>query len=279
VVWFTSLDGVYLNAKPGRRFRALVLAEIDGHANLVSDERPCPRLAACRKQRKQMDISQLTDIFLHLDKHLNYYADLLGPWLYGLLFLIIFCETGLVVTPILPGDSLLFAVGALAARPGSSLSLPWLMILLIGAAILGDAVNYTIGYLIGPRVFKSERARLLNKKHLLRAHRFYEMYGGKTIILARFIPIIRTFAPFVAGIGAMQYRRFCLYNITGGISWVLLFLLAGYQLGSYEWVEGNFHFIGVAIVFISVLPMVIELLLGRRRVAQPLAVESEKAVV
>jgi membrane-associated protein len=226
-----------------------------------------------------MDFNQLIDVFLHLDKHLNHYADLLGPWLYGVLFLIIFCETGLVVTPILPGDSLLFAVGALAARPDSSLSLPWLMILLIGAAILGDAVNYTVGYLVGPRVFKSERSRLLNRKHLLRAHQFYETYGGKTIILARFIPIIRTFAPFVAGIGAMQYRRFCLFNISGGVAWVLLFLLAGYQLGSYEWVEGNFHFIGMAIVFISVLPMVVDWLLARRRVPKPLPVASEEAPV
>jgi membrane-associated protein len=227
-----------------------------------------------------MDINQLIDVFLHLDKHLNHYADLLGPWLYGVLFLVIFCETGLVVTPILPGDSLLFAVGALAARPSSSLSIAGLAILLILAAVLGDAVNYAIGYYVGPRVFNSERSRLFNKKHLLKTHRFYERYGGKAIFLARFVPIIRTFTPFVAGIGAMQYRRFCGYNIAGGVTWVLVFLVGGYWLGSFEWVEGNFHFIGLAIVFISVLPMVIEIVLARRRVPKPtVPLESEKAVV
>ena len=226
-----------------------------------------------------MDINQLIDVFLHLDKYLNQHADWLGWWLYGILFVIVFCETGLVVTPILPGDSLLFAVGALAARPSSSLSLAWLAVLLILAAVLGDTVNYALGHYVGPRVFNSERSRLFNKKHLLKTHRFYERYGGKAIFLARFVPIIRTFAPFVAGIGAMEYRRFCLYNIAGGITWVLVFLLAGYWLGSFKWVEGNFHFIGMAIVFISVLPMVIEIVLARRRVATPIPVASEEAPV
>src|SRR5262249_42637467 len=150
-----------------------------------------------------------------------------GPWLYTVLFLIVFCETGLVVTPFLPGDSLLFAMGALAAGVDSPLSLPLLMLLLIGSAVLGDAVHYVIGYRVGPRVFQSERSRLFNRKHLLRTQEFYEKYGGKTIILARFVPIVRTFAPFVAGIGKMQYRNFAVYNVLGGMAWVCLCLFAG----------------------------------------------------
>src|ERR1700724_1076894 len=175
-----------------------------------------------------MDILQkAADLFLHLDVHLTYWAVQLGPWLYLCLFVIVFCETGLVVTPFLPGDSLLFAVGALAATEGSPLRMPVLIVLLIAAAITGDAVNYLIGFHVGPKVFRSEHSRLFNKKHLLRTQHFYEKYGGKTIILARFIPIIRTFAPFVAGIGKMEYRRFGLYNILGGIVWVLTFLFGG----------------------------------------------------
>ena len=163
-----------------------------------------------------MDFNQCIDWFLHLDTYLNDYAVYLGPWLYLILFLIIFCETGLVVTPILPGDSLLFAVGALAATDGSLLRLDLLIVLLISAAVLGDAVNYFIGFWVGPRVFTSERSWLFNKKHLIRTQLFYEKYGGKTIILARFIPIIRTFAPFVAGIGRMEYRRFFRFNAKAG---------------------------------------------------------------
>jgi membrane-associated protein len=210
-----------------------------------------------------MDFNQLVDLFLHLDRHLNDYADYLGAWLYLILFLIIFCETGLVVTPILPGDSLLFAVGALAATDGSPLRLEVLIILLISAAVLGDAVNYFIGFWVGPRVFKSERSWLFNKKHLIRTQLFYEKYGGKTIILARFIPIIRTFAPFVAGIGRMEYRRFFRFNVVGGAAWVLIFLLSGYWFG--DWVKGYFSVIIVAIVILSVLPAVIEYVLTRRR--------------
>jgi membrane-associated protein len=221
--------------------------------------------------------NQLLDYFLHLDVHLNGVADNLGPWLYGLLFLIVFCETGLVVTPILPGDSLLFAVGALAASTGSTLSLPALLFLLMAAAIIGDAVNYFAGYLIGPRVFKFEHSRLLNKKHLLRTQSFYERHGGKTIILARFIPIVRTFAPFVAGIGKMRYPHFAVYNVVGGIAWVSAFLLGGYFLGNLEGVKERFHIVIVAIVLISVLPIVFEFLRARRRtpVLQPVAVEAE----
>ncbi len=222
-------------------------------------------------------IRWLIDVFLHLDVHLNDLAGTLGAWLYLVLFLIIFCETGLVVTPVLPGDSLLFAVGTLAAVDGSPLSLPWLIILLLAAAISGDAVNYFFGYRIGPKVFKYERSRLLNKKHLLRAQHFYEQYGGITIILARFIPIIRTFAPFVAGIGRMEYRRFCVYNVAGGVAWVLLFLLGGYFFGSVSWVKDHFPVVTVAIVIISVLPMAVEFVLARRRSAadKPVPVEVE----
>jgi len=210
-----------------------------------------------------MDLNQIIDLFLHLDQHLNHYAELLGAWLYLILFLIIFCETGLVITPILPGDSLLFAVGALAATDGSPLRLEVLIVLLISAAVLGDAVNYFLGYWVGPRVFRSEQSWLFNKKHLVRTQNFYVRYGGKTIILARFIPIIRTFAPFVAGIGRMQYRRFFYFNVTGGAAWVLIFLLSGFWLG--EAVKGYFSIIIAAILILSVLPAVVEYFLGRRR--------------
>src|SRR5947209_13743243 len=162
------------------------------------------------------------DLFLHLDTHLNTLAGSLGGWLYIVLFAVIFCETGLVVTPVLPGDSLLFAVGAVIALPGSTLSLPLMLGLLVTAAVLGDAANYWLGYRLGPAVFRSERSWLFNKKHLVRTQQFYEKYGGKTIILARFMPIIRTFAPFVAGIGKMSYRRFFAYNAVGGAAWVLI---------------------------------------------------------
>jgi membrane-associated protein len=205
-------------------------------------------------------MNSLIDLFLHLDVHLNDLATQLGPWLYGLLFLIIFCETGLVVTPFLPGDSLLFAVGALAANPESSLSLPLLLILLIVAAFVGDAANYAIGAMFGNFI-----KRFVNKKHLTRTHNFYEKYGGKTIIIARFIPIIRTFAPFVAGIGAMSYRRFAAYNVIGGVVWVTCFLCGGYALANVPTVKRNFHVIILAIIVISVMPAVIEFFLAWRR--------------
>src|SRR5437870_3066000 len=216
-----------------------------------------------------MDFNQFIDLFLHLDRHLNDYAGHLGAWLYLILFLIVFCETGLVVTPILPGDSLLFAMGALAATEGSPLSLPLLMILLIATAVLGDAVNYAIGYHVGPRVFQSERSRFFNRKHLLRTQEFYEKYGGKTIILARFIPIVRTFAPFVAGIGKMRYPKFALYNVIGGVAWVSLCLFAGYLFGNFDFVSEHFELVLVAIVLISVLPMAVEFVVARRRRAVP----------
>lgn len=216
-----------------------------------------------------MDLDQILGLFLHLDQHLNEWATYFGPWLYVVLFLIVFCETGLVVTPFLPGDSLLFAVGALASRPESTLSLPLLFVLLCVAAVVGDAVNYSIGYWFGPRVFHSESSWLLNKKHLVKTQHFYEKYGGKTIVIARFIPIIRTFAPFVAGIGKMEYTRFAVYNVAGGLLWVTSFLLGGYFLGEIPAVKTNFHIIIVAIIIISIMPPVIEFVLARRRSQAP----------
>ncbi len=212
-------------------------------------------------------IQQGIEIFLHLDAHLNEWAGILGPWLYGLLFVILFCETGLVITPILPGDSLLFAVGALASIEGSSLSLPLLLVLLSAAAIIGDAVNYAIGYRVGPKVFTRTDSRLFNVHHLRRTQDFYERHGGKTIVLARFMPIIRTFAPFVAGIGKMRYPRFAVFNVSGGIAWVFIFVLGGYLFGNVPAVKRNFHFVIVAIVILSVLPPVIEYLRTRREIA------------
>lgn len=210
-------------------------------------------------------IQQLYEIFFHLDVHLNDWAVMLGPWLPLVLFLILFCETGLVVTPLLPGDSLLFAVGALAALDNSPLNLLFLALLLSIAAVAGDAVNYSIGYRVGPKVFVREDSRLFNKQYLLRTKAFYEKYGRKTIFLARFIPIIRTFAPFVAGIGRMGYRRFSVYNVAGGVVWVVSFLLAGYYFGNFPAVKRNFHYVIVAIIVISVMPPVIEFFRSRRR--------------
>jgi membrane-associated protein len=203
---------------------------------------------------------QLFDTLIHLSPDsINAFVGAVGPVLsYTVLFLIIFAETGLVVTPFLPGDSLLFAVGAVTASAGSPIKLGTTAVLLIIAAIFGDAVNYAAGYFIGPRVFTSERSRLLNKKHLMRAHEFYEKYGGLTIILARFMPIVRTFAPFVAGIGKMSYPRFAVYNVAGGAAWVLSFLVAGWWFGGLETVQKNFHLVIGAIIVISVLPPIIE---------------------
>jgi membrane-associated protein len=209
-------------------------------------------------------LQTILDLFLHLDQHLNEWAEVLGPWLYLLLFVIVFCETGLVVTPFLPGDSLLFAVGALCSIEGTSLSLPLMAALLIIAAVLGDAVNYAIGNYLGPMVFSSEHSRFLNRRHLQRTHEFYERHGGKTIFLARFVPIIRTFAPFVAGIGRMSYRYFAAYNVSGAFTWVLSFLLAGYWFGQLPAVKRNFHIVIVAIIVISVMPMVFEFVRARR---------------
>src|SRR4051812_17882836 len=186
----------------------------------------------------------------------------MGPWLYALLFAIIFCETGLVVTPFLPGDSLLFATGALCALPGG-ISIAAIAPLLLIAAVLGDATNYSIGRTVGPKVFTSQTSKLLNHQHLLRTQAFYDRYGGKTIIIARFIPIVRTFAPFVAGIGKMQYRRFFSFNVVGAVAWVGLLLPLGYAFANLPFVKKNFHIVIFAIIGISILPAVIEYLRER----------------
>ncbi len=201
-------------------------------------------------------IKYFLDLILHLDKHLVELVNQYQSWTYGILFLIIFCETGLVVTPFLPGDSLLFAIGALSSK--GELNVFLIFVLLSIAAILGDTVNYWIGNIVGPKVFTSEKSRWLNRKHLERTHEFYEKYGAKTIILARFVPIIRTFAPFVAGIGKMNYGKFLLYNVVGGIAWIAIFTYAGYFFGEIPVVKRNFTLVIFAIIIISVLPMVYE---------------------
>ena len=213
-------------------------------------------------------VKNALDVFLHLDAHLNEWAITLGPWLYVVLFLVVFCETGLVVTPFLPGDSLLFAIGALASIDGSPISLPLMVVLLIAAAVLGDAVNYSIGSYVGPAVFTSERSRLLNPEHLRRTQEFYARHGRKTIFLARFVPIVRTFAPFVAGIGRMSYPVFAAWNVTGGFVWVVSLTLAGYFFGEIPVVKENFETVILAIIGISVLPILLEYLRGRRAPAQ-----------
>jgi membrane-associated protein len=209
-------------------------------------------------------LRQILDLILHLEKHLGGLIQDFGPWFYVLMFLVIFCETGLVVTPFLPGDSLLFALGAFSASP-DGLNLGVLMASLTVAAILGDSLNYWIGSLLGPRIFRGERIRFLNPKHLERTHEFYERYGGKTIILARFVPIVRTFAPFVAGMGRMTYRRFMAFNVIGGIAWIMSMLLAGWFFGNWPWVKGNFTAVILGIIVVSILPGVFEFLRERRR--------------
>jgi membrane-associated protein len=209
-------------------------------------------------------VEALLDIFLHLDQHLNEWAGTLGPWLYLVLFVVVFCETGLVATPFLPGDSLLFAVGALASIEGSPIDVSLMMLLLTVAAIAGDAANYAIGRYLGPKVFTSEKSWLFRRDHLLRTQEFYVRYGAKTIVLARFVPIVRTFAPFVAGIGKMDYRRFALWNVSGGIGWVVSLTLAGYFFGQIPVVKNNFETVILAIVAISVMPIVVEWLRTRR---------------
>jgi membrane-associated protein len=204
-------------------------------------------------------IKSLWSIITHLDQHLSAWSQSMGGWLYVLLFAIVFAETGLVVTPFLPGDSLLFAIGALCALD-SPLHIGLVMPMLIIAAVLGDAVNYAIGYRVGPAVFKSESSWLLNKKHLLRTQKFYEKYGGKTIIIARFVPIVRTFAPFVAGVGKMEYRRFAMFNVVGAVAWVLIFVPAGYFFGNLPFVKKQFHYVIIGIIVLSVMPAVIEIL-------------------
>ena len=209
-------------------------------------------------------LRNVIDFFLHLDQHLSQLISQYGTWTHFILFLIVFCETGLVITPFLPGDSLLFAAGTFAAL--GSLDLWLVIVLLIVAAIVGDTVNYWIGSYIGPRAF-SGNVRFLKREYLERTHAFYEKHGGKTIILARFIPIIRTFAPFVAGVGAMSYPKFLTYNVVGAVLWVGLFVLGGYFFGNIPAVRENFTLVILAIIAISVLPIVVETL--RARMSRP----------
>jgi membrane-associated protein len=200
-------------------------------------------------------LTTAVEMFLHVDRHLVEFAASYGLWVYALLFLIIFLETGVVVTPFLPGDSLLFATGALAAA--GVLDLVTVLSLLSAAAIIGDNMNYAIGRYIGPRVF-TESSRLLKREHLLRTQRFYEKHGGKTVVMARFMPIVRTFAPFVAGVGRMNFFRFWMFNIIGGVAWVLICIGSGYLFGNIEFVKKRFELVIVAIVLISILPIAIE---------------------
>jgi len=199
-------------------------------------------------------IKQIVDFFLHLDKYLGQIIGACGLWTYGVLFAVVFCETGLVVTPFLPGDSMLFAAGALTAT--TPLNVVWLIVLLCAAAILGDAANYAIGYYIGEKLINS---RLIKKKYLDRTHEFYEKHGKMTIVLARFVPIVRTFAPFVAGLGRMRYLEFAIYNVTGGCLWVGLFVTAGRLFGNLAIVKQYFSLVIAAIIVISVLPIMYEI--------------------
>lgn len=215
-----------------------------------------------------MLLDTLVDLFLHLDTHLADVVATYGVWIYGLLFLIVFAETGLVVTPILPGDSLLFAAGALGAT--GVLNTAAVAVLLVAAAVLGDAVNYGVGRYVGPRVFSAEGRdtiwhRLLNKDHLRQAHEFFERYGGKAVVLGRFVPIVRTFVPFVAGAGAMTYGTFAFFNVAGALLWVGVCLGAGFLFGNVPVVKNNFSIAALAIVGVSLLPMVFEFLQARRR--------------
>lgn len=210
-------------------------------------------------------LQSLLDLLLHLDVTLNTVIQNYGIWTYGLLFLVIFMETGFVVTPFLPGDSLLFAAGTFAAL--GSLNIMWLFLILFGAAVLGDTLNYWIGHYIGPRVFDQDY-RFLKREYLDKTQRFYEKHGGKTVVLARFVPIVRTFAPFVAGVGAMEYGRFILFNILGGFLWTSLFLFSGFFFGNIPFIRNNFEIVIVAIIAISVVPMLIEFVRGRRKMPE-----------
>jgi membrane-associated protein len=214
-------------------------------------------------------LKSFLDLFLHVNEHLERLVTAWGPWTYVILFAIIFCETGLVVTPFLPGDSLLFAAGTMAALYPEHIGLPTLLLVLIVAAILGDTVNYAIGRWLGPRAFKIDRW-FLKHEHLERTQAFYARHGGKTIVLARFVPIVRTFAPFVAGVGRMHYPTFLFYNVVGGVAWVAICALAGYFLGSIPVVKKHFELVVVGIVIVSVLPLAWEWWAARRRAARPL---------
>jgi membrane-associated protein len=210
-------------------------------------------------------LASFIDIVLHLDKHLQVLVQNHGAWVYLILFAIVFCETGLVVTPFLPGDSLLFVAGALAAAGGMNVHL--LVVLLIIAAIAGDAVNYAVGRYLGPKVFHDDGSRFLNRGYLEKAHEFYERHGGKTIIIARFIPIIRTYAPFVAGIGSMPYPRFAMFNVVGAVIWVVSLAYAGFFFGNIPWVKSNLSLVIITIIILSILPAIAEVL--RQKLSKP----------
>ncbi|ANS43967.1 DedA family protein [Serratia plymuthica] len=216
-----------------------------------------------------MDIIKFViDFILHIDVHLAELVAQYGMWVYAILFLILFCETGLVVTPFLPGDSLLFVAGALAALPTNDLNVHTMVALMVGAAILGDAVNYTIGRLFGDKLFSNPNSKIFRRSYLDKTHQFYEKHGGKTIILARFVPIVRTFAPFVAGMGKMSYRHFAAYNVIGALVWVLLFTYAGYLFGDLPIVQENLKLLIVAIILVSILPGIIEIWRHKRAAAR-----------
>jgi len=203
-------------------------------------------------------ISSFVDVILHLDQHLLVLVQNYGTWIYGILFLILFCETGLVVTPFLPGDSLLFVAGAIAGA--GSMNVHLLVVLLLTAAVLGDSLNYAIGHYIGPKVFRFDDSWFFKKAYVERTHRFFERHGGKTIVLARFVPIIRTYAPFVAGIGAMDYRRFLLFNVAGAVLWVASLTYAGYFFGNLPAVKNNLSLVILGIIVLSISPGIVELL-------------------
>lgn len=202
-------------------------------------------------------MAEFIDLFLHLDKHLDALVQAYGVWTYVVLFAIIFCETGLVVTPILPGDSLLFAAGAIGSL--GSLNVPLLVVLLIIASILGDAVNYSIGKYMGLKAFQNPHSKIFKREYLDKTQRFYNRYGGKTIIIARFVPIVRTFAPFLAGVGEMSYGKFATYNVSGAILWITSMTYAGYFFGGIEIIKKNFSIVVIGIVFVSLLPAIFEI--------------------
>jgi len=208
-------------------------------------------------------VAKIVDFVLHLDVHLSALIQQIGSWTYGLLVLVIFCETGLVVTPFLPGDSLIFAAGTFAAR--GDLNVIVLFLLLAAAAVAGDTANYWIGKIVGPKVFQRENSRIFKKAYLDRTHNFYEKYGTETIIIARFVPIVRTFAPFVAGIGRMSYGKFLSYNVLGGVGWVALFTFGGFFFGNIPFIRRNFSFVIIAIIIISLIPAAVEFIRQRRR--------------
>jgi membrane-associated protein len=208
-------------------------------------------------------IKGVLDFVTHLDTHLNALIQQVGFWTYLVLFVVIFCETGLVITPFLPGDSLLFAAGTFAAV--GSLNVVGLFVVLAIAAVLGDTVNYWLGKIVGPKVFTKEKSRVFKKDYLDRTHNFYEKYGAETIIIARFVPIIRTFAPFVAGIGRMSYGKFLSYNVIGGVGWVALFTFGGYFFGNIPFVKKNFSLVIIAIILISLIPAVVEFIKHRKK--------------